>query len=100
FTIPFVIDRSQSATTAVASSFSTVTSNFANSLLVWLVELAVLFVGALACGVGLLVAVPVASLVLIFAYRKLSGGQVVPLEQQGYQGGPPPGMPPGPHPYG
>ncbi len=98
FTIPFVIDRSQSAITGLKSSFSTVSSNFGNALLVWLVEVAAIIVGALACGVGLLVAVPVASLVLIYAYRKLSGGQVVPLEQPGYQPGPPPGIPPGPQP--
>jgi hypothetical protein len=54
--------------------------------------------------VGLLVGGPVAALVLIYTYRKLSGGQVVPLGQPGYQAGPPPGyqagpppgMPPGP----
>ncbi len=51
-------------------------------------------VGALACGVGLLVAAPVAALIMVYAYRKLSGGQVVPLEQAGYQPGPPPGPQP------
>jgi uncharacterized membrane protein len=95
FTIPFVIDRSQSAIKGLTSSFSTVSSNFANSLLVWLVEVAAIIVGALACGVGLLVAAPVAALVLVYAYRKLSGGQVVPLDQPG-QPGPPAGTPPGP----
>ena len=57
-------------------------------------RIAAFIVGALACGVGLLVAAPVASLVMIYAYRKLSGGQVVPLEQPGYQPGPPPGPQP------
>jgi uncharacterized membrane protein len=97
FTIPFVIDRSQGAIDALKSSFSTVSSNFANALLAWLVQLAAVVVGAVLCGVGLLVGGPIAALVLTYSYRKLSGGQVVPLEQPGgYQAGPPPGPPPGP----
>ena len=60
----------------------------------WLVAVATFIVGALACGVGLLVAAPVASLVEIYGYRKLTGGQVVPLPQAGYQPGPPPGPQP------
>jgi uncharacterized membrane protein len=96
FTIPFVIDRSQGAIDALKSSFSTVSSNFGSALLAWLVQVAAVLVGALACGVGLVVGGPVAMLVLIYTYRKLSGGQVVPLGQPGYQAGPPPGMPPGP----
>jgi uncharacterized membrane protein len=81
FTILFVVERSESATKALSSSFSTVTSNIANALLIWLVCAAVAFVGALACGVGLLVAAPVAALVLTYGYRKLTGGDVVPLER-------------------
>ncbi len=98
FTIPFVIDRSQNAIDALKSSFSTVSSNFGNALLAWLVQMAAVVVGAVLCGVGLLVGGPVAALVLTYSYRKLSGGQVVPLEQPGggYQAGPPPGAPPGP----
>jgi uncharacterized membrane protein len=98
FTIPFVIDRSQNAIDALKSSFSTVSSNFANALLAWLVQAAAVVVGTVLCGVGLLVGGPVAALVLTYSYRKLSGGQVVPLEQPGggYPAGPPPGPPPGP----
>lgn len=96
FTILFVVDRSQSAIKGFTSSFSTVGSNIANALLVWLAGLATLLVGLVACGVGLLVAVPVAALILTYGYRKLSGGQVVALQQPGYPSGPPPGLPPGP----
>jgi uncharacterized membrane protein len=99
FTILFVLDRSQSAIDALKSSFSTVTANFGNSLLAYLVAGLAIFLGALACGVGLLVGGPVAALIMVYTYRKLSGGQVVPVDQPGYQPGPPPGMPPGPQPY-
>jgi uncharacterized membrane protein len=95
FIVLFVIDRSQSAIKGFSSGFSTVGSNFGNALLVWLVSIATIIVGALACGVGLLVAAPVVALILTYAYRKLSGGQVVRLEQAG-QPGPPAGTPPGP----
>jgi uncharacterized membrane protein len=98
FTILFVVDRSQNALKGFASSFSLVGSNFGNALLVWLVTLATGVVGALACGVGLVVAAPVIALILTYAYRKLSGGQVVSADQPGYQPGPPAGPPPGPLP--
>lgn len=98
FTTAFVIDQSQSAIKGFTSSVSTVASNFGNALLVWLVAAAAVILGVLACGVGLLVAVPVAALLMIYAYRKLSGGHVAPLEQPGYHPGPPPGIPPGPAP--
>ncbi|MGF2951209.1 hypothetical protein ACOJVP_02480, partial [Mycobacterium sp. THU-M116] len=93
FTVPFAIDRAQPPVTALTSSLSTVWSNFGNALLAWLVQVAVVAIGALVCGVGLLVALPVAALILIYTYRTLSGGRVVPLEQ-GYQQGPPPGYQP------
>jgi uncharacterized membrane protein len=95
FAVPFVIDRSQNAIDGLKSSFSTVQANFVNALLVWIVGVAAVTVGALACGVGVLVGGPVAALISIYGYRKLSGGQVVPLEQAGgYQAGPPPGYNP------
>ena len=36
-------------------------------------------VGALACGIGLIVSIPVASLFLVYTYRKLTNGVVAPL---------------------
>jgi uncharacterized membrane protein len=98
FIILFVVDRSENAIKGFASGFSLVGSNFLNALLVWLVTMATVFVGALACGVGLLVAAPVAALILTYAYRKLSGGQVASADQPSYQPGPPAGQPPGPLP--
>jgi uncharacterized membrane protein len=95
FTVPFAIDRSQGAVDALKSSFSTVSSNFGNSFLAYLVEVACVVAGSIVCGIGLLVGGPVGALILIYAYRKLSGGQVVPVQQPGYPAGPPPGLPPG-----
>jgi uncharacterized membrane protein len=38
-----------------------------------------LLVGVLACGIGIIVAAPVALLIQVYTYRRLSGGQVAPL---------------------
>jgi uncharacterized membrane protein len=98
FAIPFVVDRSLSPVESIKASIATVRSNIGGTLLSWLVQIAAILVGEILCLVGLLVGFPVAQLVLTYTYRKLSGGQVVPLGQPGYQPGPPPGMPPGPQP--
>ncbi|MCV6972660.1 DUF7544 domain-containing protein [Mycobacterium bohemicum] len=98
FTIPFVIDRSLSPVESLKASIATVRANVGNSLLSWLVQLAAVVVGELLCVIGLVVGIPIAQLVLTYTYRKLSGGQVVALEQPGYPQGPPPGPPPGSYP--
>ncbi len=96
FAIAFVVDRSLSPVDSVKASIATARSNVGGALLSWLVQYAIVLVGELLCGVGLLVALPVALLIQIYTYRKLSGGRVVALQQPGYQPGPPPGIPPGP----
>lgn len=95
FALTFAIDRSLSPVESIKASIATVRANIGPSLLSWLVQYAVVLVGELLCGVGIIVALPVAALIQVYTYRKLSGGQVVPLEQPGYQPGPPPGPPPG-----
>ena len=96
FAVAFVVDRSLSPVESIKASFETIKSNFGGALLAWLVQYAIVVVGAFVCGIGLLVALPIAMLIHVYTYRKLSGGQVVALEQPGYQPGPPPGIPPGP----
>jgi uncharacterized membrane protein len=78
FTIVALLDRNLAPLDAVKTSFGITTANFGNALLAWLVIVAVTIVGALLCGVGLLVAVPVAALILVYTYRHLTGGQVAP----------------------
>jgi uncharacterized membrane protein len=98
FAIPFVVDRSLSPVESIKASIATTRSNIGGSLLSWLVQYAAVLIGELLCFVGLVVAFPVAQLIQIYTYRKLSGGQVVALAQPGYHPGPPPGGPPGPQP--
>ncbi|MFZ0834701.1 MAG: hypothetical protein WAM92_16830, partial [Mycobacterium sp.] len=79
FTIVALLDRNLAPVDAIKNSFETVKNNLGNALLAWLIIGVVMAVGAFLCGVGLLVAVPVASLFLVYTYRRLSGGQVAPL---------------------
>ena len=78
FTIVALLDRNLAPVEAVKSSFDTSKANFGNAFLAWLVMIAIIVVGALLCGVGLLVAYPVATLFLVYTYRAFTGGQVAP----------------------
>jgi uncharacterized membrane protein len=102
FACQFTIDRSLSPVDSVKASIAAVRSNLGGALLSWLAQAAVVAVGEAACGVGIIAAIPVSLLIQTYTYRKLSGGQVVSLEQPGYQLGYRPGpaapLPPGPPP--
>ncbi|OBG75284.1 hypothetical protein A5700_00110 [Mycobacterium sp. E1214] len=89
FTVLFVLDRSDSALKGFTSSFSLAGKNFGSALLLLVVEVAVLLIGALACFLGLVVAVPLAALILTYAFRKLTGGNVAPAQPQGHHPGQP-----------
>jgi uncharacterized membrane protein len=80
FTIAFVIDRSLWPIDALKASIATATNNVGGALLSYLVQIAVLLVGQLLCGLGLFVAFPVAVLIQTYTYRLLSGGAVVPAQ--------------------
>jgi len=76
FTNVSTVDRKLSPIDGIRTSFGIVKANFGSALLVWLTSLAILIVGVLLCIVGLLVAVPVSFLLLVYTYRRLSGGFV------------------------
>ena len=78
FTTVAVVDRNSSGIDGIKASFDVVKSRFGESILTWLLVNIIVTVGALLCGVGLLVAAPVAALFLVYAWRKLTGGTVVP----------------------
>lgn len=92
FAIQFAIDRSLSPVDSIKASINTTKANVGPALLSWLVQVAVLIVGEFACGVGLIAAIPVAMLIQVYTYRKLTGGHVAPLEQAGQASGLPPGQ--------
>ncbi len=76
---PFrALDRGENAVDAIKGSFEMVTSNIGQVLLVVIVSYLVYYLGALACGVGLLVSIPVALIALCWAYRVILGEPVAP----------------------
>ncbi len=78
FTTVAIIDRGLSPVEGIRHSIGITRSQFGESMLVWLVNNVLLFIGALLCLVGLVVTAPLALLFVVYAYRKLSGGTVAP----------------------
>ncbi|MGW5440174.1 hypothetical protein [Nocardia asteroides] len=87
WTMQFVIDRNQDAITAIKSSFSAISGNAGPLLLLALALFGINVVGALLCGVGLLVTVPLTIIASTYAYRVVTGGPVAgaaPVADPGY----------------
>ena len=78
YILPTVVDRALGVGEAFKQGFAVFQKDVGNSILVYIVTVVILAIGGALCGVGLLVAAPVASLVLINAYRSISGGAVAP----------------------
>lgn len=78
FTTVAIVDRNLSPIDGIKASIDIVKRNFGQVLLVWLLSTLITVVGVLLCGVGLLVAAPVAYLMQVYTYRKLGGGTVAP----------------------
>jgi len=76
FTFWFVIDKHLSPVDAIKASYQLVTANLSTTLLFYLLTAVVLFAGALLCGIGLLVAVPVALLATAFLFKRLLGDPI------------------------
>ena len=78
WTMFFVVDQDFKAVDAVKASVNFVTSHLGETIVFWLLGFVVLLVGAILCGVGLLVAVPVVLVAAAFTFRVLNGRQVTP----------------------
>ncbi|GAA4481284.1 hypothetical protein GCM10023094_29160 [Rhodococcus olei] len=78
WTLQFVIDREQDAVTAIKSSFSTISSHFGPLLGLAVILVLLNFVGALLCGLGLLVTLPLTQIASTYAYRVAVAGRVAP----------------------
>ncbi|MCZ7629027.1 MAG: hypothetical protein M5U19_08155 [Microthrixaceae bacterium] len=72
------LERGEGAVDAIKGSFDMVMSNVGQVLLVVLVSYLVYYVGALACGVGLLVTAPIALIAICWSYRVINGEPVAP----------------------
>jgi uncharacterized membrane protein len=79
FTTFVLIDRNLAPIDAIKASIDIVKANIGQAILVYIVAGLIGAVGAIACGIGVIVSLPVSALFLAYSYRKLSGGQVAPL---------------------
>jgi uncharacterized membrane protein len=79
FATVIIVDRNASPIDAIKQSFEITKNNFVPVILALLVIYAITIVGTLACLVGLVVAIPVAALFLVYTYRKLTNGHLAPL---------------------
>lgn len=78
FTIPFVVDRGLQPVDAIKASFTTVNKNLGSALLAYLLVVVIAFIGNLVI-VGGIISIPVSMLIMTYTYRRLSGGQLVPM---------------------
>lgn len=78
FTTAFVVDKKLGAVEAIKASIDLVRNNLGPAIVWMLLALVCGVVGAIACGVGLLVAVPVILISQAYTLRALTGGQISP----------------------
>ena len=76
FTLYFVVDKNMPALEAIKASVSFVNKNMGTLIGFFLAALVAYFVGALLCGIGLLVAIPVVIIAQAYTYRTLQGEEV------------------------
>lgn len=68
----FVLDQGQAPVDSIKSSFSFVNKHLANIIVLFLASLLALFIGAILCGIGLFVAIPVTVMAHAYTYRNLN----------------------------
>src|SRR5690625_3706028 len=71
FGLPLVLDRGLGFWDAIMGSAKLVVSNFAQSAILFIIIILITSVGGMLCGLGLLVALPVATLSIATFYRTL-----------------------------
>ena len=72
WTLQFVVDRNEDAITAIKSSFRAISSNAGQLFVLALALVGINIVGAILCGLGLLVSIPVTVIASTYAYRVVS----------------------------
>lgn len=76
WTMFYVVDEDMAPMDAAKASVSFVTSHLGETLVFYLLGILAFFVGAILCGVGLLVAAPVVLVAAAYTFRMLNGRQV------------------------
>ncbi|WP_072802269.1 hypothetical protein [Rhodococcoides yunnanense] len=77
WTLQFVVDRNEDAITAIKSSFRAISTNAGQLFLLALALVGINILGAIPCGLGLLVTIPITMIASTYAYRIVTGGRPV-----------------------
>ncbi len=80
-----IVDRDMGVMDAFSYSSSVTTNNRTNLFVFWLLAMLICFAGMLACGVGLLIAVPIVWMASMVAYRWMQYGHRAALDHPGTQ---------------
>ena len=80
YTLFFVVDQKMKAWDALMASINFTRTHLGETIVFYLLSALAIFVGALLCGLGLLVAVPVVIIGTAYTYRILNGQTVTPVE--------------------
>ncbi len=78
FTYQFILDKGLPAFDAIKASFALVNQHLGSVVGLFFASILAFIIGALLCGIGLIVAIPVTIIATAYAYRILSGQTVVP----------------------
>ncbi len=78
FTYQFIIDKGLPAFDAIKASFDLVNRNLGSVVGLFFASILAFIIGALLCGIGLLVAIPVTIIATAYAYRLMTGQTVSP----------------------
>lgn len=78
FSLFFVVDKNLAPVDAIKASIDLVKNNLGSTIIWYLVAYVIALVGAVLCGVGLLVAIPVILVGTCYTYKKLSGQPIAP----------------------
>jgi len=76
YSLYFLVDNDVEPIDSIKKSVRFVFDNIGQLILLFLASIAALIVGAILCGIGLLVAIPVVLLANAYAFRTLTGGRV------------------------
>ena len=76
FAMHFVVDKGMPATDAIRASFQIVNRNLGSTVALFLGVIVANMIGAILCGIGLFVSVPVSIIATAFAYRRMNGEAV------------------------
>ena len=73
----FLVDKDLSPIEAITASFNLVKDNFGPVIVFWLLTILITIAGAIVCGVGLIVAIPVVVIATGYMYMRLQNQPVV-----------------------